>query len=515
VVTDKAGKHIHGLSKNDFRILENGKEQPIAVFEEVTATSTRLRAPENPPNAFSNLSVSTPDRHAVTIIVLDEINTPFLDQNYGRTQLIKYLAASLDSQQTVALMVLGSKGLRRVANFTDDPSVLINALKKVGSELPAMYGSFGEDPNLADTRSSLFGGQAPLPSQGEAESRLREFLAGEALANRFRQDRAIEDTLQAFLSISWSISGVPGRKSLIWATGSFPFYLDSPSAKPPDPHVSALYERAMEALNDAQISVYPLDVRGLVSNALPSDVTYAGSSTRPYPFANGTQQRSERLSSTIANMETFAGMTGGRAFYSSNDLTEGFRRAAEDSASYYLLGYYLNSRSAKPGWRKLRVRLEGRHDEVRAREGFFVGSTAINAESARQADVNFALGSPFESTGIPMLVRWNPAVPKTEASGKRAEFAIVVPANSVVNDSDQQFDIDFVWETSRDAVPAQRDGKSTKGTVDAESLARIKRDGVVYRSFLQLPPGDYKVHFVVRNNLNGRIGSVTAPLTVN
>src|SRR6266700_3208659 len=38
VVTDKAGNHIHNLTKDDFRVLENGKEQKISTFEEVVTT---------------------------------------------------------------------------------------------------------------------------------------------------------------------------------------------------------------------------------------------------------------------------------------------------------------------------------------------------------------------------------------------------------------------------------------------------------------------------------------------
>jgi hypothetical protein len=274
----------------------------------------------------------------------------------------------------------------------------------------------------------------------------------------------------------------------------------------------------MEALNDAQISVYPVDVRGLVSYAGPSEAANTNWIRRPAvggsTFAAAGMAQSDRQYSTIANMETFASMTGGRAFFNSNDLTTGFRQAEEDSASYYVLGYYLNSQNTKPGWRKLRVKLEGLHAEVRAREGFFVGTSTMDAETAHQADVNFALTSPFESTGIPVLVRWNPSTVLTK-EGKKSEFAVVVPAGSAVQESDDnRFDLDIVWEADRDGVPAQRDGKTMKGIANAQSLARIKREGVVYKNFVQLPAGEYKVHFVVRNNLNGRIGSVTAPLTV-
>jgi len=519
VVTGKDGKHIHGLGKTDFRVLENGKEQKIAFFEEVNASHNRLPVSNNPPNVFTNLSVNTADRHAVTVVLLDEINTPYLDQVYGRGQLIKYLAENLNSQQTVALMLMNSKGVTRVANFTEDASAVISALKKVSSELPAGVGPSLEDPVLASMRPGIVTGSGQFRSpQNESERALREFLvAGDMVDARFGRERPIEDTMQAFLSIAWSLSGVPGRKSLIWATGSFPFYIDSPSFRPPDPRLAALYERAMEAFNDAQISVYPVDVRGLVASET-GDTNWARvrrpAQGGPAYSAESMAQTQQRLSTT-ATMETFASMTGGRAFFNSNDLTSGFRRAAEDSESYYVLGYYLNSQDTRPGWRKLRVKLDRQHAEVRAREGFFVGTTTMNAEDAHQADVNFALTSPFESTGIPMLVRWNPATLQMK-DGKKSEFALVLPAASVVQESaENQFDLEIVWETDREGAPGQRDGKTMKGTADAKTLVRVKQEGVIFKNFVQLPAGEYRVRFVVRNNLNGRIGSVTTPLTVD
>jgi hypothetical protein len=54
-----------------------------------------------------------------------------------------------------------------------------------------------------------------------------------------------------------------------------------------------------------------------------------------------------------------------------------------------------------------------------------------------------------------------------------------------------------------------------KGLIVPETLAKLKADGIVYRNFLDLSPGDYQVRFVVRDNLSGKIGSVIVPLTVN
>ena len=154
--------------------------------------------------------------------------------------------------------------------------------------------------------------------------------------------------MNGFLGIAWSLSGVPGRKSLIWATGGFPFAMDSPSTVPGG-YLSLLYERTMLALNDAQISVYPVDVRGLVSN---SHCWLGESHQRPQRPRYLRWQLTNRMWLNQAKIDTlndFADMTGGKAFYNTNDLAGSFKRAADDASSYYLLSYYLDTRNNKSG----------------------------------------------------------------------------------------------------------------------------------------------------------------------
>jgi len=508
VVTDKQGAHIHNLTKSDFVLLENGKEQKIAFVEEITATNSRPKPAAGSPGTFSNLAFGGEQPRSVTVIVLDNVNTPFLDQVYGRTQLIKYLGERLDSDQPLCLMSIGHKGARSLTGFVNDPHELIKILKKVGSELPAMQG-IGENAiakAITGQVNSPIANAAPPMSAIEAQ--LRDFVqGGDAIQAAYQQERATEDTLQAFLSIAWSLSGVPGRKSLVWATGSFPFILDSVGAAPANHHLAALYERLMEAFNDAQISVYPVDVGGLAS--VGSLTNYSGATLESLAARNALQE------ANLASLNNFADMTGGRAFYNNNDLVAGFRNAVEDSSSYYLLGYYFDSHSAKAGWQKLHVKSIRKEATVRARTGFMVGHATINPESTRDADIDFALASPFESTGIPVVLRWQGA-PEQSGKNKRAQFVINVPPASVVNESDKnRFDVEFVWQANKNGVPLDKRGQVLRGVLNAGALAKLKTDGVLYNNALELPSGNYQVRFVVRDNLTGRVGSVSAPLTVN
>lgn len=525
VVTDKAGNHIRNLTRDDFEISEDGKQQKITTFEEVTAAA-RPTAASTFPGTFSNLAFDGQQTVAISVIALDTINTPFLDQAYGRKQLIKYLADTLDSGHVFGLIVMGSKGIKVLGGINSDPATLIAALKRASAELSPMetFGADGKALAAAGDASELTGGIAP----GEdGVQRLRRFiLNADALEGSYEQSRAIEDTMRAFLAIAWSLSGIPGRKSLIWATGGFPFTLDSPSSLPGG-SLSALYERAMEALKNAQVAVYPVDVRGLVSTLPNEDATYSGALNGP-GIGEAASSRSWLQAETVHSMVNFAEMTGGRAYYNSNDLTAGFKRAADDSSSYYLLGYYTDTHNTKPGWRKLQVQLQGKNKdkdkewEVRARTGVFFTNAALDPQLTHKADIEFALSSPFDSTGIPVTMQWQPPAPDGDKkpsavdNKKKIGFALRLPATSVIEESDKnRFDVDFIAQATRRGAPAGNAAETIKGVVPASALDRIKAEGIFYRNALELPPGEYQVRFVVRDNLSGRIGSVSAPLTVN
>lgn len=513
VVTDKAGNHIHELKKEDFKVEENGKEQKLTVFEEITATKTGLTQVANPPGTYSNLAQNGDPPRNVAVIALDTVNTPFLDQTYGRKQLVQYLADNLDSVPVLAMVVIGSKGVKTISGLTNDPATLLAALKKVRGELPAMQGIDTDAQALAAAGGANTAMLPLLSPGGDPTAQLEQFVTqGDAVFASYQQTRAIENTMQAFLMIAWSLSGIPGRKSLIWATGGFPFYMDSPSTVPGG-YLSVLYERAMEALNDAQVSVYPVDVRGLVNYSPVADATVHGGVSGP-AMAIKTTNRSWLQASTIGTLQDFAAMTGGRAFYNSNDLVSAFKHAIDDSTSYYLLGYYMDTSNTKPGWRKLHVKVARKDVEVRARSGFLVTNATMNPQLTQQADLVFALNSSFDSTGIPLTVQWRGTL--ADGDKRKIAFAMHLPFTALTIEGERNaYDMDFVGQAIKKGTPPSNVGGTAKGSLTPDALAKLKTEGIFYGNSFDLPPGEYSVKFVVRDNLSGRVGSVTAPLTVN
>jgi VWFA-related protein len=517
VVTDKSGSHIHGLTKEDFHVFENGKEQKVSTFEEIVTTHTKLPVVAPKPGEFTNLTLSEQEPRTVTVIALDTVNTPFLDQSTGRRELVKYLASSLDSGQVLGLMIITSHGLKIVQGLTGDPAQLLQVLKKASGEMPAMQG-VGMDAQ-ADAATGDFPDIPSVSPGSDPTAAIDAFVErGDAIYSQFQQQNAIETTMNAFLGIAWSLSGIPGRKSLIWATGGFPFTISSPAAVPGG-YLSRLYERTMEALTAAQISVYPVDIRGLVNTSPVGDVSQSRVRTGS-ALLRQVNNRAWLQQSSIDTLNEFADMTGGKAFYNTNDLASSFKRAADDASSYYLAGYYLDTHNNHAGWRQLKVKVDKKDSEVRARKGFFVTNATIHLELTRNSDLTYALTSPIEGTGVPMTVKWLGT--SGDGAKKKADFFVHLPANSVsIEGSEGQNHLNFDFaaaaflDNSKNSQPATTTGKTVTAAVPDAQMASLRSNGIGFRNSLELVPGQYTVRVVIRDNVTGKIGSVTAPLTVN
>jgi len=223
LVTDKSGTHIRGLKAEDFTVLENGVEQKISSFEEVRSDSHVWARPESP-NEFSNFVTRGPSPGRLTLIVLDFLNTPFVDQESARRELLKYLEQPANQFEPLALYTLTRSGIHVIHDFTTDPRVLAAALRKVNGETLPMVDSVDSLEGLTGTASpDGLAGVSHGAVQSEAD-RLQTMGEDEELnIQSFQQRLAIVYTLHGLQQLPQALAGIPGRKSLIWASGGFPF----------------------------------------------------------------------------------------------------------------------------------------------------------------------------------------------------------------------------------------------------------------------------------------------------
>jgi VWFA-related protein len=525
VVSDKSGNHITGLKKEDFTVLENGAERQIATFEEVHSEPRPLLRPSNP-NEFSNFVAGEPSTSRITLIVLDFINTPFMAQAAGRQELLKYLTQSVDAREPTALYTLTRNGLQVIHNFTTDPRILAAALHKAKGDayemvdspedVEAITGTASPDGTTGAPSAAASGSKMSGQAGVQSEAARIQAMMGDAELNfqSFEQRFAITYTLDGLQQIAQALAGYPGRKSVIWASGGFPFNVSdtmqlAPAGRDSLADVLPMYEHTWQLLNDAQISLYPVDVKGLQVATMPS------ASVRN-PGKNFGRKAEWKQLDTQATLLTFASMTGGRAYFNSNDLVKGFHDAVSDSSQYYMLGYYLDHSDTKPGWRKLAVKVKRDHIEVRARNGFFVTNATVNPENTRKADVSTALLSPLDCTSLALVAKWGKIEAANSSGQKHVNYEIhLSPDADVINEPDNNhlaLDIIALAFTSEGKHPWQPVGQKVDVHVTPEKLAAIRKQGLIYRDALDIAPGEYTVRFVVRDDLTGRIGSVAAPL---
>jgi len=532
LVTDKSGNHITGLKKEDFTVLENGAEQKIATFEEITSDAQRWIRPKNP-NEFGNTLTGGQSARRVTLIVLDFINTGFAAQAYARKDLLKYLSETVDQREPTALYTLTRSGVQVIHDFTTDPRILAAALHKVKGdayemvdspeEVEAITGTASPDGSAGIDPGTASGGGNPKGSGGSAASVAAEAQKIQTMMEdselnfqSFQQRLAITYTLEAMQQIAQALAGFPGRKSLIWASGGFPFSVSdttmqlAPAGRDSLVDVLPMYEHTWQLLNDAEISLYPVDVKGLQ--------TLMPSASLSNPGKNYNRNMSWRQIDTQSTLQTFASMTGGRAYYNSNDLVKGFRDAVHDSGEYYVLGYYLDRSKTKSGWRKLAVKVKRDHIEVRARNGFFVTNATTDPEITRNNDILSALQSPLDYTSIALAAHWDKIEAGKDPTKKHVNYEMhLAPDASLIDDSDNNhlaIELVTVAKTSEGKQVENPTDKKIEVHLPAEKMPSIRQSGVSFRGSLDLAPGEYTVRFVVRDNLSGRIGSVAAPLRV-
>jgi VWFA-related protein len=529
VVTDKRGDHVSALTAADFEVREDGQVQKIAGFEEVIAEASPIQRTAVAPNTFTNqFTAKNPKK--LEIILLDLLNTPLSGRAEARRGLIEFLSKSADADTLIALLVLRSDGVRMIHNFTGDPQVLVEAIRKVQApvasrDTPVLKTNGGDVDAEERQLRAIFAGQAAtgngINTVGGAIAQLREM---EAWSDASKQSQEGLLTLECMQQLAQYFAAVPGRKSLFWASTGFRFNIGSMSGESTRGTTPDDWQRAMRMLQNANIAVYPVDLAG-VGLMGQGDISAHGLQQGQLPRVN---ERGSAVFDALSTgrlvdptygkheaMETVAAMTGGRAYYNLNDSGEFFRRARQDSAQYYMLAYYAKD-TGKSGWRKLSVRVHREGVELRARTGFFFNNAVQDPESVRQSDEIMALASALESTSLPVSGEWQ----QVESAGdqRKVHFALSVPPGVALVDTEHENHINldflvFAWNAEGKAVA--KIGQRRDSKLSAAELGQVQSQGVSYKNVLTLPPGQYEVHIVVRDNLKGSLGSVATSLKVD
>ena len=496
VIATKNGASVPGLKKEDFQVFDNGKRQEIRQFSEETRAILPSAAAPLPVGTFTNqLEQRSGTPAAVTAILLDGVNTRFSDQTIARKQVVQFLK-QIQPEDRIAIYTLDSRGLRVLHDYTTDSSDLVAKLAKY-------QGDIAPDVTGGSALIDPLGGW--LGSGGDSYERAF-----------FLNDRILQ-TLHAIEYIAQNLAPLPGRKNLIWVSSAFPLQVGfpgfgdgggggggrsgggrsgptgmSPSSFPRQQQTwTADAAKAIRALNDANLAIYPVDARGLVASASP--------------------RVSSRVYVNQSTMEELASRTGGRAFTNTNDIAGAIRTAVEDSAVTYTLGFYPQNDKFDNSFHNLKVKLvDFPRVDLRYRKGYVDQSTPPQDEGLRRQALRDAVLSPMDANGIGLRA----SVHQTSAG-----FDVTLRVDPKSIQLDPQGDR---WAGKLDLLFVEKDahGAQTFGVDDTISMElkqqnydRVQKEGLMYHRVLPSNAQTSELRVVVRDTSTGAVGSVTASLS--
>jgi VWFA-related protein len=510
-VTDAKGNPVHGLQQSDFTVKEDGKPQPIRSFEEFGSEDVP-EPPKLPPNIYTN-RYPPPASSAVNVLLLDFTNSApgvslsccdrdptagpkSLGRAMGRQRqtkqkAMKYLQEMPPGTRVAVLGSANTGHLRVLQGVTSDPALLSAAVDTMEFDTDA----------LAFNRETWC-------SQQERRNRM---------------------TLESLNQIAVDLADIKGRKNLVWFTTGIPTITDPNSRPPCLSDYSTKLKQAYGLFAAAQITVFPIWVRGV-----PADGD---------PF--GENHAAEELS-----MESVAEDTGGTAFYNSNDLVPFIAKAVQTGSDFYTLTY------VPPG-----TEYDGRHHTIHLdtdkpglhltyRDEYYaedptkmaptVGLTLTTTPpDAHAGDMKAAMSrnmptssallfyvdvepstAPAKPGDPPILGTLDPTV-KMKLKGKplaRYAFSYSISAGQLAYTSGPNATHNGSVELDLAAYDADAKlvtGLSQTVTMSLNDTTVANKQPLNFSQQLDLPPGQLFVRIGVLDRTSNKVGTLELPLTVS
>jgi VWFA-related protein len=523
VVTKGKGEAVSGLHRQDFQILEDGKPQTISFFEEHTGgTLSPVSLPPMPPDVYTNYPrVKTTD--SVNVLLLDFLNTQVIDQDYVRPQMVKYLQAAeaAPSGARVAIFALGSK-LSMVRGFTDDSSALLAALMdpKSGTEPKSANQLASPARNVSEQLACAGVERAPIGVEA-----CKDFMAQE---NADRAGDRIGMTLQAFQALARYLSTVPGRKNVMWVSGSFPlsFFPGRTARKVYAKQYRSEIQQTADLLTADQVAVYPISATGLAGDTVYDPNNFGK------PLHDGYSDRS----SEIIAMETLARDTGGRAFYNTNDLANAMTEAIYNGSHFYTLTYTPANMKMDGKYRRIELKAVSGDYKLAYRRGYYAENVKTEQSGDRTPPDEpliplMGLGMP-DFAEIVYKVRVAPSSPQPAPDARRAgsntemagpfvrygvDFAIASQDVKLTLSSDgmRHGNIEVMLiGYDRDGKPLNLVTKTVPIHLQPKVFADLQQVGFQLHEEIDLPGGDVFLRTGIYDLTGSNAGTLGIPLNV-
>lgn len=512
-VSDKNGRPINGLTREDFALDEDGVRQDITNFSFVELPRTSVKAEALAPKVGTDVAGNENRSGRSYVIVLDAQHVDPVRTGSVKQQAKKFINTYVEAGDAVAVVTLGGPGNQ---SFTSDKARLIRVV------------------------DMFLGGKSRSAALNKIETVMRAADDGPAkdyeTAIKAADARTLFDSIRAICS---SFGTVPGRRRsiVLFSEGIELDMTDmmgtvtvSGDAAQSSSSLASTYaaellisQRAMfDAARKSNVSLYTVDPRGTSAgedNLMKATGAPVG---RNQPVAPPTREIQNEVQRSQGVLRNFAAETGGIAVVNTTDFDRGFSRIADANSTYYVLGYSPANPVTDGRYRKISVRVGRPGVSVSARPGYFPVVAEPSSASASIVSLNLKGASPrmqallvsalpvaglgIQVVGTPIGLRGQDHLVAVVVELRSSDFRFKEEGDSIRND----IEVGFVAVDSDGKVRA---GRASSGTLRLPKGGRAAlAGGLRYVLEIPLPRQRYQIRVGAIETGGGTAGSTVLDL---
>jgi len=525
-VRDRDGNPIRGLTRDDFRLFDEGDEQEISRFSVVDLAQEETGVSELPAAAPA-VEVARP-RHLLLLFDLTYSNP--LAVSRARAAAKTVVLESLHASDLVGVAVYSVEmGPRLLVTFTPDRAQVARALDSLSFDRSADYRA--RDPlrfmvpfaaaDTAQQAGAASGESRQVRSEIEAVVAESQQIVAEIAgreARRYERTRASNWT-RGLGELVRYLAAIEGRKQVLLFSEGFDSRLLMGRIDLAEPDVEEENLNAYlgqvwrvdsdarfgntELLSDATRLATELGRADCVINAVDISGLTAAEDSRPKGRNPGQD-----------GLFFLANESGGQLFTQENDLAAQFREVLARTEVTYLLTFQARDVPPDGSWRRLRVELEG-HRGLRTsyRPGWYAPRPFRELHPFERdllAADTIALGEVKNEIELSILA----AAFRATQTLAYVPVILEIDGRSLLAGSDARRAIDlYAYVTSDEgefltffhrslAIDPRRGGDV------------LENGGLKYYGHFELGPGSYQIRVLVREDETGRRGAGVLRLVV-
>ncbi len=484
VVTDKAGKPLPDLKKEDFEVLEDGKPVEVTNFY----AESGQPASGDIGDTADAAAVRPVDQRLNLVLFVDDYNMEAANRSAILGGVRDFLTKSLSPGDRVMVVRYGRSLEVRKPFTTNVPEVLaeLDVIGKLASDLAGRETS--RDHQLEVVYDALeVGGWGAT-----AEARIREYAETETAY--------VAASLNALETVVGWLSGLPGRKAILYASDGLPsvpgedlfIWAEARSGFKSGQRISGmnaasydaseLFRKVTSKASRNRVSIYPIEVMGA-------------------RWVRGTRLQEARIQNRQNGLRFLAEETGGRGMFNVSQPAEALHLMSADLETYYSIGYR-PQRVADDRDHKVEVKVKRKGAQARYRQWY--QDKPVSEAVADRTAATMAFGGEENPLEAALEIgQQTPAGP--EKTSFVVPVRIKVPIDKLYlepkGDKREGRLRLFVVASGEGKVTPVRETKVVKVTVPEADLTSGKAKDYTYEVRITLEGGSYTVGVGVRDEI--------------